>query len=273
MTTAADAFAARDRSVIRWGGSLVVALALHSVLALLVMSRQFAVEPDSAPPAAVMIDLAPLPVPAPPEPAPPEPVVEPQVQPPPHLEPPPLPEPQVQPEPPLPLPEITLPPELSPAPKPAVTLPVKPPAQPKPPKVSNETPPNSGPAIMAPPPPAMSAPATRSAPSRVPAANPGPIRTNWQAQLVSQLERYKRYPRIAQEQRQQGTAHLRFTVDRQGRVLSFQLERSSGVALLDEEVLALIQRAQPLPAPPPEVPGDRIQLVVPIQFLIQGGAR
>jgi outer membrane receptor for ferrienterochelin and colicin len=35
------------------------------------------------------------------------------------------------------------------------------------------------------------------------------------------------------------------------------------------EVLELIQRAQPLPAPPPEVPGDPISLVVPVAFSLR----
>ena len=106
-----------------------------------------------------------------------------------------------------------------------------------------------------------------------PAINSGAARASWQAQLVGWLERNKRYPRLAQEQRQEGTVYLRFAIDRQGRVLSSQIERGSGYALLDEEVLALIQRAQPLPAPPAEVLGARIELTVPIQFSLRGGAR
>jgi len=35
---------------------------------------------------------------------------------------------------------------------------------------------------------------------------------------------------------------------------------------LDQETLALVARAQPLPKPPPEVASDRIELVVPIAF-------
>jgi len=65
------------------------------------------------------------------------------------------------------------------------------------------------------------------------------------------LEKYKRYPRVAQEQRQEGVAYLRFTIDREGKVISSQINQSSGFELLDDEVLALIQRAQPAPSPHP----------------------
>jgi len=57
-------------------------------------------------------------------------------------------------------------------------------------------------------------------------------------------------------------------MDRQGRVLNTRLERSSGVPALDQEALSIPRRAQPLPAPPAEMPGDVIELVTPIEFFI-----
>lgn len=104
--------------------------------------------------------------------------------------------------------------------------------------------------------PAVSSEASMSAPS-------------WQALLLGRLQQFKRYPPDAQARNQQGVAYLRFTMDRKGRVLTFRLEKSSGYALLDEEALALIQRAQPLPVPPPAVPGDPLELVVPIEFFLK----
>jgi periplasmic protein TonB len=262
MTVAADRFARRDRAgLARWSASLLFVALLHVAAGLYLLSRQVPVDAGGAPPAAVMIDLAPLPAPSPPAPAPPEPAVEPQ-----------QPQPQVEPTPPpLPPPEIAMPKvEPSPAPKPAVVLPVKPPPHPKPRPVERppaaepqRSPPAAAPAVAAPPAPA-------SAP---PAVNPGAARASWQAQLVGWLERYKRYPRLAREERQEGTVYLRFAMDRQGRVLSAQIEKGSGFTLLDEEVAALIQRAQPLPAPPPEMPGAQIVLTLPVQFSLRSGIR
>jgi protein TonB len=85
----------------------------------------------------------------------------------------------------------------------------------------------------------------------------------WQARLASHLERRKRYPAAARRQGQQGTAQVRFTIDASGNVQSVALVRSSGVALLDEEVVALVRRASPVPAPPP---GVNRTIVVPIRF-------
>jgi protein TonB len=88
----------------------------------------------------------------------------------------------------------------------------------------------------------------------------------WQARLASHLERRKRYPSAARRQGQQGTAQVRFTIDGSGNVQSVSLVRSSGVALLDEEVVALVRRASPVPAPPP---GVNRTIVVPIRFSVR----
>ena len=71
---------------------------------------------------------------------------------------------------------------------------------------------------------------------------------------------------LATARRLQGVTHARFTMDRQGRVLAAAVERGSGYAALDREALALLQRAQPLPPPPAETPGERITLTVPVEF-------
>jgi periplasmic protein TonB len=92
---------------------------------------------------------------------------------------------------------------------------------------------------------------------------------DWQRRLVAQLERHKRYPRGAQRRRVEGVAYLRFTVDRQGRVLGASLARSSGDEALDAETLALVERAQPLPPPPADLYPAQVHLTVPVQFFLR----
>ena len=129
------------------------------------------------------------------------------------------------------------------------------------------TPPRPEAAAETPPAPETTAPPNRPAP---PAASAAAAAQTWQGRLLAHLERRKRYPAEARARRLEGVAHVRFTMDRQGRVLSVVLERSAGHAALDREALALLQRAQPLPAPPPETPGERITLTVPVEFFIRG---
>jgi protein TonB len=89
---------------------------------------------------------------------------------------------------------------------------------------------------------------------------------NWKSQLVARLERYKRYPSEAQSRGEQGVAQLAFSVDRSGGVHHARIVRSSGSSLLDAATLALVERAAPLPPPPPEISGAQIAIVVPIRY-------
>jgi len=88
------------------------------------------------------------------------------------------------------------------------------------------------------------------------------------AQLRAWLEKHKRYPRRAQLRRLEGTALLHFVIDREGRVLEYNIREGSGHEILDEEVTAMIQRAQPLPGMPAEMDQTRLELVVPVQFFL-----
>jgi len=88
----------------------------------------------------------------------------------------------------------------------------------------------------------------------------------WQGRLAAHLERRKRYPAAARSNREEGTVYVRFQIDNGGNVLSVSLSRSSGSSLLDQEVLALVKRASPVPAPPE---GVNKTITFPMQFTIR----
>lgn len=225
----------------RWGACFAAILALHVVGLWLALTfwRESEQLPAGPPPVA-MIELAPLPI------APP--VVTPAAPPEPVPPPPPL--------------EETAPP--TPAPFVAVPLPPKPKPLKRPPPPQHEPPPvMATPApVEAPPTPAPPAPAVST-------LRPSNVVPSWQSALLARLEQYKRYPNLAQFRHQQGVVHLRFTMDRQGHVLSAQIAKSSGYDALDDETLALIHRAEPLPPPPQEVAGATVALTVPVQFSLK----
>ncbi|MCF8470879.1 MAG: energy transducer TonB [Parvibaculum sp.] len=89
---------------------------------------------------------------------------------------------------------------------------------------------------------------------------------NWQSRLMAHLERRKRYPSTSRSRGEQGTAYVRFHIDDAGNVLSASLTRSSGFSALDREVLALVHRASPVPAPPSGV--SKI-IVAPVRFSVR----
>jgi len=263
------------REAWRWIAGLLVVLALHAATMLWLIARAPMGSPAAAP--ALTIDMEPEPAPAvsepqaappvaepapaPPEPAPPEPA-------------PPEPQPVVEPPPPEPEPvmnEAIPEQELPAVPQAEVALPPPPPKviekrrppppRPRPARVQ----PKQAPAAASPAaaPPAAAAQPAPAAPSPAAAAA---ATASWQGQILAHLNRFKRYPAEAQMRRHQGVAYLRFTLNRAGKVLRFTLQRGSGHELLDQEALALIERAQPLPPPPPELARETFELVVPLQF-------
>lgn len=95
------------------------------------------------------------------------------------------------------------------------------------------------------------------------------IEPTWQTVLLKRLQQYKRYPQSAQTQGEQGVVLLGFSVDRNGRVLAHHIVRSSGHADLDNEVMSMIERAQPLPAFPTSMTQSKLDLTVPIRFSLR----
>ena len=83
------------------------------------------------------------------------------------------------------------------------------------------------------------------------------------------LEAHKRYPRAARLRHHEGTVLLRFVLDRTGRVVSYQIERTSGFPLLDRAVEKLIQRASPFPAMPSDMEQQQLELIVPVAFSLR----
>ena len=87
--------------------------------------------------------------------------------------------------------------------------------------------------------------------------------------VAAHLQRFKQYPPEAKAAGQQGIARLSFNLGRAGQVLGSRLAGSSGHAALDGETLAMVRRAQPFPAFPPEMKQGSMGFNVPVQFSIR----
>ncbi|MBD2809658.1 energy transducer TonB [Xenorhabdus sp. Vera] len=89
----------------------------------------------------------------------------------------------------------------------------------------------------------------------------------WQAEVTGHLNRYKRYPVDAQRRKRTGRPMVRFTVNRLGSVIDSELTRHSGTNSLNREAKMVLERAQPLPAPPDVIlTNGRITVELPIDF-------
>jgi periplasmic protein TonB len=159
------------------------------------------------------------------------------------------------------------PPEVAPAPDPEVAVP-----PPAPQEVKQETPKRQE--LRAPAPVTTAPQAIPDQVAALPAApaqgqlNPNNTKAvvTWRTQVVALIERNKHYPEVSRSRREEGVARIFFSLDRQGRVIESRIVRSSGTAALDEEALALLRRAQPFPEVPSDIPGERINLLLPLRF-------
>lgn len=193
--------------------------------------------------------------------------------------------------------------EAAPAQAPAAADPVP---APKPVPVSPPERPRAKPARLLPPVPAReAAPVTPPAPQQsvlsaspeappqpsqfsVPAASeradvaPAPLRDSepvtppdpdllaGYGQALSQaIGRHQRYPRIAQMRGWQGTAMVALKFGSGNRLLATTLHKSSGHEVLDEQALAMVKDAQPLPNPPERLRNRDFAVLVPIVFRIK----
>lgn len=183
---------------------------------------------------------------------------------------PPAPEPERQekieetiaPTPPQEAPAVAAPPEEKPKPEPEPVKEKPKPVLKKPAKPTKKPAPRTSAAPKA----EQNAPAreARSGSAASAAALP-----SYRQRLAAHLQRFKQYPSEARASRAQGTVMAVFTVNRHGGVSGVHLTRSSGNSALDQEALAAIRRAQPLPSFPPEITQSSLTFPVPFSFTLR----
>lgn len=90
-------------------------------------------------------------------------------------------------------------------------------------------------------------------------------------QLVSLwILKFQVYPPEARAQNMRGDTVVRIRIDRQGNIVYYLLEHSTGYAPLDRAAIDMIRRANPVPALPDEYPaGEFIEFLVPVTFKLQ----
>lgn len=137
---------------------------------------------------------------------------------------------------------------------------------PAPPK---ETSPDAVVPVPRPPPPKVveTSPAPRTTVREV--ASAPRIDPSWQSLLLKHLQEFKSYPSSARARGEQGVVLLGFSIDREGHVTARHIVHGSGYPALDGEAMALVERAQPMPAFPPSMTEAELSLTVPIHFSLR----
>ena len=244
-----------EDSSLRWSSSFAFVIVIYACAILTAVYWEFNRPHSLAPPmAAMMIDLAPMPV-APDTPAnaiDPSPVLEEIPEPEPEIE------PEIEPLPELPVineAEAVLPPE--PEPEPIEE-------QPEPIEKQMEQLDSAPPSFEAQPSEVAAAPIEGAV-----SLAESDAKATWQSVLLGHLQRHKRYPREARRNRHEAVVTVRITINRDGTVMDYRLEHPSDYKSLNQETLALIARAQPLPPPPPQISGETVEFVVPVEFFLR----
>ncbi|MGE8287113.1 MAG: TonB family protein [Stenotrophomonas sp.] len=238
-------------SGLRWSGSFVVAVMLHALVicvALLCSLERSPLLADEQPLEAVMVELAEVPE------APSEAATE--------IPPGPRQQEQQRSEPePAPKPRESLPEDLVSE----VSEPHTSPKSSEQDKASNQV--NVEQTLA--PPQANARSSERYAAIQTTAGLQSQVVVTWQGTLLGHLEKFRRYPRLSERRRDEGVVYVRFSVDRQGNATNVRIGRSSGHEALDQATLETVSRATPMPAPPPEISGDPVEVMVPVQFFIK----
>jgi protein TonB len=239
------------RRLFAWAmaGSLALHLALLSILPLLQDAQR--AQPMSAPLTARLAKPKP-----PPEPAPPK------TEPPPQAAARPRPAPVAKAEPrpvPVPAPQAPVPTP------PARMLSVEPAKQ------------AAEPVHVVPATPAAPVAAPAARPEPAPAAQPGASAggpdpgtvARYRLELMDLARRYKKYPRIAQDNNWEGRVELRIAIGETGAVSSLTVKKSAGHAVLDDEAQAMIRTASARAAVPPALRGKAFALEIPVDFFLK----
>lgn len=94
------------------------------------------------------------------------------------------------------------------------------------------------------------------------------VRQRYTQVLSLWLYKFREYPEEAKRAGLRGQAILRIRIDRKGRILYFQIDRSTGHALLDQAIRDTVVRANPVPEVPPHFPGgSQLEFVMAMRFV------
>jgi len=111
-------------------------------------------------------------------------------------------------------------------------------------------------------------PSTRSvAPSPGTGESAVRAKVTWEKELVAHFDKFKRYP--ADRSMQKAEVVVSFVLDRLGHVVSSRVVRGSGDASFDDAAIAMLQRSDPVPPPPPLVADQGLTFTLPVIFQVK----
>ena len=98
--------------------------------------------------------------------------------------------------------------------------------------------------------------------------DPGAV-ARYRLELMDLARRYRKYPRIAQDNNWEGRVELRIEIGADGALAALSVKKGAGRAVLDEAAQAMIRAAGSVAAVPPALRGKAFALEIPVDFLLK----
>lgn len=91
----------------------------------------------------------------------------------------------------------------------------------------------------------------------------------WQKQIIKKIVKSHIYPRAAIAREIEGRAKVSVTIDRTGKILAFEVLEPTGKSQLDKVIPKMMEKMDPLPAPPDDLPDSNLTFTIPISWRLQ----
>jgi TonB family protein len=92
-------------------------------------------------------------------------------------------------------------------------------------------------------------------------------RVTWEKELAAHFNKFKRYP--AERSAKAAEVTVSFSLDSVGHIIASRLVKGSGDAAFDQAALDMLQRADPVPAPPSQVVDQGLNFTLPVIFHVK----
>ncbi|MFC3052241.1 energy transducer TonB [Kordiimonas pumila] len=92
---------------------------------------------------------------------------------------------------------------------------------------------------------------------------------DWRKNVVKSIIQNHIYPRSAISREIEGKAKVKVSIDRSGAILNFEIVEESGESVLDGAIPKMMEKLNPLPAPPAALDDDNLTFVIPITWRLQ----
>jgi protein TonB len=102
--------------------------------------------------------------------------------------------------------------------------------------------------------------------------DPGTV-ARFRLELMDLARRYKKYPRIAQDNNWEGRVELRIAIGEDGAIASLSVKKGAGRAVLDDEAQAMIRTASSKATIPPGLRGKAFAIEIPVDFFLKDEER